>query len=433
METQVLSGLLGLLFRPAPHPPGRALVIGWGSGVSVGTMAHAGVKHVDAVELEPAVLRGARPFERYNRGAATHPAVRIIEADGRNVLTAQPRAYEVIVSEPSNPWMSGASGLFTREFFQLVRRRLRPDGVFVQWIQAYEISRENVRILIATLRSVFPWVMVFRPRQSEVDLLLLASPRPIQLDARALARRMREPGIRDELERIHVRTVGDLLTRAFLPPERVDALHRGSRLNTDDNVLIEFAAPKDLIRYRASSVSTLFRWLHGGAAPVERGLVGAAPGLGLELVDATLRLGDLESSAQRLRGLRQQPGAAARLQLIAQLERAPVDEDLLRQVLAEHPLRAELESLWGSARPERERLTEAVRVAARFASEVRTLRVLGLLAARASLPAESWLLLQAAERLAPHRGDDLRWVLARLSRRLALHEQALQIGLQVTR
>lgn len=323
METQVLSGLLGTLLFPGEEPPRKALVVGWGSGVSVGVMARTGIGRVDAVELEPEVLLGAKPFERYNHDASRAGNVRTIQADGRNVLIARSESFDLIVSEPSNPWMTGAASLFTREYFELVRRRLAKDGLFIQWLQLYEISLENVLSVIATLRAVFPQVTLFHSRQAEVDLLLVASNRPLGLDAGRLRRRSMAPGVREPLVAVGIRTLGDLLARHMLPAGEVDRLVRGAPYNTDDNARIEFAAPKDLINFHRHSSSAIVDRLRRDAPPVTSLVREVPPSLAQELLDAELRLGAIDRAEALLTSVPVGPARTLRSELIGWLRDAP--------------------------------------------------------------------------------------------------------------
>jgi len=428
METQVLSGLLGQLLHRGARAPERALVIGWGSGVTVGSMAVTGMRHIDAVELEPEVLRAARVFSRYNHRAAHHRAVNLVEADGRNFLIATRKPYDIIVSEPSNPWMTGAASLFTREFFQLVRRRLRPDGVFIQWLQLYEISKKNVGSVIATLRSVFPSVSIFRPRHADVDLLLVATPRPLQMDAQRLTNRLSDSNMRSELRRIQILSLGDLLARHLVDDRRLRELTRGAPLNTDDNARVEFSAPIDLINYRKHSHRRILAWLGAGAAPVET-LVSRAPGdLPLGLADAYLGLGDLTAARAVLTRLPEQDPRAQRRRRIAQglhqkHPSGPVLLKLLQTLRGDSPLRR-------STPPASLKLRrlEQLRLSAARPSNALTFRLLGLSLAATSHRGLSLLFLTAAARSGSLPASE-QWIRAKLLRKLSLHRLAFRQAL----
>ena len=104
----------------------------------------------------PRSLKPRRYFERENRGVLKKPAVRLLIGDGRSHLRLSDRQYDVIVSEPSNPWMAGVAALFTREFFEAARARLRSGGVFCQWAHTYEIAERGSPIDRTHLRLCFP-------------------------------------------------------------------------------------------------------------------------------------------------------------------------------------------------------------------------------------------------------------------------------------
>ncbi len=171
MLTQRLLGLLPTLVHSGPRD---ALVIGLGSGVTADAVMVSGtVRRMDIVEISPEVVEAASLFDEENRRVLRSPGVRLLIGDGRTHLQLTPRRYDVIVSEPSNPWMAGVAALFTREFFEAVRRRLNPDGVFCQWTHTYEIDASDLRSIVRTFASVFPqgtmWLV------GDGDLLLIGT------------------------------------------------------------------------------------------------------------------------------------------------------------------------------------------------------------------------------------------------------------------
>ena len=171
MLTQRLLGLLPVLIH------GRAqevCVIGLGSGVtSASALATGTVQHEDVIEISPEVVEASKLFDRENGGVLRRPDVRLIVGDGRSHLLLTPRRYDVIVSEPSNPWMAGVATLFTREFFEAARARLKPDGLLCQWAHTYDISPADLQSIVRTFASVFPqgtmWLI------GEGDLLLVGA------------------------------------------------------------------------------------------------------------------------------------------------------------------------------------------------------------------------------------------------------------------
>ncbi len=237
MATQVLSGHLPFLFRPRA---GNALVIGLASGVTVGALAHHPLGRIDVVEIEPAVAEASRIFDRVSNAPLDDPRVRLTIADGRRYLSRTRTRYDIIVSEPSNPWLSMSARLFTREFFDLARRRLTPRGVLVQWIPLYGLSPLQFQSLLRTLLEVFPEVALFRV--AEGDLVALASKIRLALDPTALSRLFA-----DETGR-HLRSIGvvepaDLLARWVADGAGIGKAVGSGPLNTDDNALLELGSP----------------------------------------------------------------------------------------------------------------------------------------------------------------------------------------------
>ena len=154
MLTQRLLGLLPVLVHGHAED---VCIIGLGSGVTAGSALASGtVKHADVVEISPEVVEASHAFDRESGRILSNPAVRLVVGDGRSHLLLTPRRYDVIVSEPSNPWMAGVATLFTREFFEAARARLKPDGLLCQWAHTYDISAADLQSIVRTFASVFP-------------------------------------------------------------------------------------------------------------------------------------------------------------------------------------------------------------------------------------------------------------------------------------
>jgi spermidine synthase len=236
--TQVLGGLIGALVHPNPR---AAMVIGLGTGSTAGWLgAIPSMQRVDVVELEPAILRVARDCAAVNHDVMHNPKVRITIGDAREVLTTSRRRYDVIFSEPSNPYRAGIASLFTWEFYQAAVNRLNDGGVFLQWVQSYEVDAPTIRTVYATIGSVFPYVETWMTERG--DLVLLASERPIVMNPETLRARLREEPFRsaffnvwraDSLEGVLAHYVAnDGMTSSIVDLR--------DPLNTDDRTLIEF-------------------------------------------------------------------------------------------------------------------------------------------------------------------------------------------------
>ncbi|HTA18824.1 MAG TPA: fused MFS/spermidine synthase, partial [Polyangia bacterium] len=248
MATQIVVGLLPLLLYKGEAPPKVALV-GFGSGVTAGAITQYPIKSLEVVELEPAIYRASHFFDNDNHRPLENPKVTARVGDGRNFLTQRRDRFDVLVSQPSNPWLTGVSNLFTREYFRDVKSRLAPHGLFCQWAQLYEMSPWNIKTIYRTLREEFPYVYVFAAEDLSSDTILIASEEPITLDLATLRRAFADPTTRAEARRAGFNSPHDVIAYLLLGPDELESFTAGSPDNTDDNALIEFTAPRDLLGY----------------------------------------------------------------------------------------------------------------------------------------------------------------------------------------
>ena len=257
MPTQVFLAQVGLL--TAPHPD-HALIIGFATGVTAGSILQGPIKSVDCVELEPATLAASRFFEHVNRTPLADPRLRMVLDDARTYLRVNATRYDIIISEPSHPWVPGVANLFTREFFTLGKERLRDDGVFVQWLQMYQLSTESLRSVLATYHEVFPHVLVFRVRGelSGKDLILVGSRQPLTLDY--VAARISDSRVATDLARIGMNRVEDVRAWFVADETRLGPAVVGAMINTDDNMHVETVAPREAFR---STMEENAKWIEG--------------------------------------------------------------------------------------------------------------------------------------------------------------------------
>jgi spermidine synthase len=242
LETQLLLGHLPMLVGGGSSTSRRVAVIGYASGITTGAVTRHDPAHVAAVEIEPAVLRASTFFDAFNHRPLTDPRVRAVETDGRRFLLAERTSYDVIISEPSSPWMTMAANLFTREFFEIGRRRLTPEGVFAQWLQLYGVTTDDLRSLMKTFATVFPHVSIFWTTPGQ-DMVLLGSVAPLPIDLGRLTSTIASPDVAQDLARINIRSASDLLVYHLIGDDQVRSFAGDATLNTDDNALIEFRAP----------------------------------------------------------------------------------------------------------------------------------------------------------------------------------------------
>src|SRR6266850_2520251 len=205
--TMTLTAAIPLAYRP---DAASAAVIGIGTGLTTHTLLGSkAVRSVETIEIEPAMAEASRRFSPRNTNAFADPRSHIIFDDAKTFFSTHNRKYDIIVSEPSNPWVSGVASLFTGEFYKLARRHLNPDGILVQWFQMYEIDTSLVASVLRALGESFPDYAVYAATGS--DLLIIAG------ETRTLARPLAEltamPGVARELRRVHVNSMWDIEVR----------------------------------------------------------------------------------------------------------------------------------------------------------------------------------------------------------------------------
>jgi spermidine synthase len=238
--TQVMGGLIGAALHREPR---RALVIGLGTGSTAGWLAEIpSIERVDVVELEPAILHVAQVSAPVNRNVLANPKVRVTIRDAREYLLTSKDSYDVIFSEPSNPYRAGISSLFTEDFYRAARERLSPGGLFLQWLQSYEVDSETVRSVYATLQAVFPSIESWFSRYR--DLILVATAAPVSYDADFLRARFAQEPYRSAMSAAWATEglegfLSHFVARASFVPGLL-AAGRAPR-NTDDKNVIEFA------------------------------------------------------------------------------------------------------------------------------------------------------------------------------------------------
>ena len=205
--TMTLTGALPLAFKPDAR---EAAVIGIGTGLTTHTLvANQALARVDTVDIEPSMAQASRNFAPLNANAFADPRSHIIFDDAKTYFSTHNRRYDLIVSEPSNPWVSGVSSLFTGEFYQLARRYPKPGGVLVQWFQMYEIDISLVASVLQALGNNFPDYVIYAA--TDGDLLIVAGD-PDTL-AKPIADITQIPGVARELSRVHIHSLGDVELR----------------------------------------------------------------------------------------------------------------------------------------------------------------------------------------------------------------------------
>jgi len=254
-STQVMLGLVGAALHEQPK---TACVIGLATGTTAGWLAQApGMERVDALELEAGMLKLAEIFEPVNHGAMKNPKVKNIIGDAREFLMAKGQGYDLIISEPSNPYRAGVASLYTKEFYKSVRDRLNEGGILCQWVQGYEASPETIDTVIGTLASEFPKVEIWNTQDD--DLLLVASKSTKPWNAAIVQAKLKREPYATALRRLwFTDTVEGFMARCVANEDFTRSI-AGMNLqpNTDNLNLLEFGFARTLGKHYAGAASAL--------------------------------------------------------------------------------------------------------------------------------------------------------------------------------
>ena len=311
-DDEIMMTLLGALPQLLAPEARRVANIGFGTGMTTHVLlASERIESVDTVEIEPAMVQVAPLFRPYNARALDDPRSRVQIDDAKTYFSARQARYDVIVSEPSNPWVSGVSSLFSKEFYRDVRRHLSDDGLLLQWVQAYEVTPALLGTILRALETSFPAYELWMP--SHGDLIIVAAkngsvPRP---DARAFD----NPRLRAELERFGIRNLDALLLHrlggsAVLGPYFASF---GAPANSDFEPFLDVRAPQArFMRLGADDAGYLFE----AGLPL------------LEMFDAGARVPDPAHLAQISRRWLRRAVFAGQAQVIAAYLRAGDNKQL---------------------------------------------------------------------------------------------------------
>ena len=260
IPTQVLLAQLPLALN---RQAGSALVIGLGSGITAGSLATSKkLKNITILEISDEVVEASTFFEVENYSVLSDPRVELVTADARNFLMASPERYDLIISEPSNPWISGIANLFTDEFLKLAKSRLSVGGAMTQWFHTYGMSDSDLKTMLKTFDNNFQYVSVWRIQEG--DLALIGSDQPHTM---SLTSAMQDGA--EELSRAQINDDRDLIGLYIFGGDVLSRYVSDSKLNSDNRPVVEFNAPKYLYSLtKENNMNNIFNYLQGGKQAV---------------------------------------------------------------------------------------------------------------------------------------------------------------------
>lgn len=201
----------------------RICVVGFGTGMTIGTLSlYPQTQSIDVAEISNVSIASSHFFDAYNYNVSTNPRVRFHEMDAFRYLEGTTEKFDVIVSEPSNPWVAGIENLYSTEFYQIAKRKMTDDGLFVQWIHTYSFNDDLFKMILKTISGQFPAVSIFQLKGG--DLALVARQRPFTRDdllenaprffaSPAVTRSLTEAGVK----RFEVVLALEIVPHALLP------------------------------------------------------------------------------------------------------------------------------------------------------------------------------------------------------------------------
>lgn len=239
LSTQILLGQLPLMMKPDAKD---VFCFGLGSGVTAGTTLGWPIEHLTVAENCKPVLRAAQLFNPWNGGVLTNNRVRIYDEDARTVLKLSPQKYDVIISEPSNPWMVNVGRVFSLEFYRLAASRLKPGGIMTQWFHTYEVDNAAFDLVLRTFAEVFPAMEIWDVGGG--DIVLLGSDRPWNSGPEVYRRAFELAGPRRDLASIGLTTPEDVLARQFASQQTAFAIPESGPLQRDNFPQLEYSTPR---------------------------------------------------------------------------------------------------------------------------------------------------------------------------------------------
>ena len=241
VQCQYTLGHLPMLLHPDPK---RVFVLGLGTGMTLGAVSiHPEIEEIVLAELEPFVVPAARTFSDFNHGVLDNPKLHTVFADGRNTLLTARERFDVITADPIHPWTRGSAYLYTEEYYHLAADRLTPGGVMAQWLPIYELTPEDVATVVRTFQQAFAYSALWL---TQYDAELIGSNAPLVIDEERIARRLEVAAVAADLAMVEMGSVDDLLSYFVAGSAGLRDFARRGVVNTDDNLHLEFSAPRSV-------------------------------------------------------------------------------------------------------------------------------------------------------------------------------------------
>ncbi len=252
LEHEILTGAIPLILHPDPKD---VLMIGLGSGISLGTATQFNEpENIDAIEIDPAVIEAAQYFKADNNDALNDLRVKVISADARNYLYLTEKKYDIISSQPSNLWVSGNAYLFTKEYYELAKSRLKENGLMFQWVQIYNFQSEDIKSVLKTFSEVFPHFYLLNNINGTDLFLIGALKEETVLNFNEIEKKFQNEKIQNELSRINIYDPYEFLSYFVASAEETERFISDAKRHLDNKPFLEFSAPKSVFQDTSNAV-----------------------------------------------------------------------------------------------------------------------------------------------------------------------------------
>jgi len=239
MNTQLLVAHLPMLAKPDAKD---VFLLGLASGITAGALLAYPVEQVDVAENCEPVIQASKLFAGWNRHVLSDPRTHLWREDARTVLKLRPQLYDVIITEPSNPWTVGVGSVFSREYHELAARRLKPGGIAAQWFHVYEMHDGIVGLVLRTFSLVFPFVEVWDTGNG--DIVMLGALQPWRTGPEVFRQGFAIERVATDMGMLDIRSPETLLARQLASQRTGFAIAGDGPIQSDLFPVLEYAAPR---------------------------------------------------------------------------------------------------------------------------------------------------------------------------------------------
>jgi len=238
LPTQLLLGHIPMLLH---NNPKKVFVVGFGSGSTVNAILKHNPDEVICSEISKEVIEASINFSDINENCLNDKRLKIVTEDAQSYLKLINQKFDVIISEPSNPWIAGIGNLFSKEYFERCKGNLSENGIMCQWFHIYEMDDDILTLVLTTYNSVFPYVQIWGGFSG--DLILIGSENKIEPDFNKIIERLEKPEVKKNISQIGIDNAFTLLSTQILSPEGTFSLTNDKQINSERKPILEFLAP----------------------------------------------------------------------------------------------------------------------------------------------------------------------------------------------